>query len=78
MVTDRTNQLTLKDGRSLGYTEHGVQEGKPIFYFHGFPGSRLDWLFSDANNSATRLNARIIAVDRPGMGLSDFRVAERF
>ena len=72
MVTDRTNQQSrLKDGRSLGYAEYGAPEGKPVFYFHGFPGSRLDWLFSDTNDSATQLNARIIAVDRPGMGLSD-------
>ncbi|MFC2004784.1 alpha/beta fold hydrolase [Chloroflexota bacterium] len=74
MATDRTNQtIKLKDGRSLGYAEYGSPEGKPVFYFHGFPGSRLDWPFSDANDSAAQLNARIIAVDRPGMGLSDFK-----
>ena len=74
MVTNRTNQqIKLKDGRLLGYTEYGAREGKPVFYFHGFPGSRLDWPFSDADDSATQLNARIIAVDRPGMGLSDFK-----
>ncbi|MFC1902210.1 alpha/beta fold hydrolase [Chloroflexota bacterium] len=71
---DKKNQtIKLKDGRTLGYAEYGTPEGKPVFYFHGFPGSRLDWLFSDTNNSAAQLNARIIAVDRPGMGLSDFK-----
>jgi len=74
MVTERSNkQIKLKDGRMLGYAEYGAPEGKPVFYFHGFPGSRLDWPFSDADDSATQLNARIIAVDRPGMGLSDFK-----
>ena len=73
MTTDRTNQqIKLRDGRSLGYAEYGAPEGKPVFYFHGFPGSRLDWPLSDADDSAAKLNARIIAVDRPGMGLSGF------
>ncbi|MFC1970612.1 alpha/beta fold hydrolase [Chloroflexota bacterium] len=73
-MADRINQqIELKDGRSLGYAEYGAPDGKPIFYFHGFPGSRLDWPFSDANDSAKQLNSRIIAVDRPGMGLSDFK-----
>ena len=74
MANDRNNQhIKLKDGRALGYAEYGAPEGKPIFYFHGFPGSRLDWMLSDSDNSANELNARIIAVDRPGMGLSDFK-----
>jgi len=74
MVTNSTNQqIKLKDGRSLGYAEYGAQKGKPVFYFHGFPSCRLDWLLSDSNDSAAKLNARIIAVDRPGMGLSDFK-----
>ena len=74
MVTERTNQqIKLKDGRSLGYVEYGVPEGKPVFYFHGFPGSRSDWMLFDPNDSAAELNARIIAIDRPGMGLSDFK-----
>ncbi|MFC2000902.1 alpha/beta fold hydrolase [Chloroflexota bacterium] len=42
-------------------------------YFHGFPGSCLDYTFSDAAGSATKLDVRIIAVDRPGMGLADFQ-----
>ena len=74
MTTDKTNQqIKLIDGRTLGYAEYGNPDGKPIFYFHGFPGSRLDWKFSDSDDIASQLNARIIAVDRPGMGLSDFK-----
>ena len=74
MVTERTNQqINLRDGRSLGYAEYGAPEGKPVFYFHGFPSCRLDWLLSDSDDSAAELNARIIAVDRPGTGLSDFK-----
>jgi len=78
MVTDRTNQqIKLRDGRSLGYAEYGDADGKPVFYFHGFPGSRIDWPLFDTDAIAARLNARIIAVDRPGMGLSDFKRARK-
>jgi len=75
VATDRTNQqVRLKDGRMLGYAEYGAPEGKPVFYFHGHPGSRLDWPgIVDSADSAKELNARIIAADRPGYGLSDFK-----
>jgi pimeloyl-ACP methyl ester carboxylesterase len=50
MAIDRTNQqIKLKDGRSLGYAEYGNLDGKPVFCFHGFPGSRLDWPLCDIN-----------------------------
>jgi pimeloyl-ACP methyl ester carboxylesterase len=73
-TTARTNQqIKLSDGRMLGYDEHGDPDGKPIIFMHGFPGSRLDWRMFDHDDSAAEFNARIIAVDRPGMGLSDFK-----
>jgi pimeloyl-ACP methyl ester carboxylesterase len=65
-----TKQLRLSDGRLLGYTEFGDPGGRPLFYFHGFPGSRLDWLLFDVDDSAADLGIRIVAADRPGMGYS--------
>jgi hypothetical protein len=35
------NILRLGDGRLLGYAEYGDLEGKPLFFSHGTPGSRL-------------------------------------
>ena len=70
-------QIELQDGRMLGYAEYGVPDGVPVFYFHGFPSSRLDWLFFDAEGPAAELNARIIAPDRPGHGLSDLQRGRR-
>jgi pimeloyl-ACP methyl ester carboxylesterase len=67
-----TRHIELSDGRTLGYDEHGAADGKPVIFMHGFPGSRLDWRLFDPGESAKQLNARIIAVDRPGVGLSDF------
>jgi pimeloyl-ACP methyl ester carboxylesterase len=76
---NRTDQqITLADGRRLGYTEYGTRDGKPVFYFHGFPGSRIGWPAFDPDDHAARLNARIIAVDRPGYGLSDAKRGRTF
>ena len=66
-------QIRLQDGRGLGYAEYGAPEGLPLFYFHGFPGSRLDYLFFDAGKAAMEAKARVIAADRPGYGLSGFQ-----
>lgn len=68
----KVNQtIQLKDGRKLGYTDLGNSEGKPIFHFHGFPGSRLESTL--IAEKVIQRGARLIGVDRPGMGLSDFK-----
>jgi pimeloyl-ACP methyl ester carboxylesterase len=68
----KTRQIQLRGGRKLAYAEYGDLEGKPVFFFHGFPGSRIDWLMFDPDSIARDLGARIIVADRPGMGRSDF------
>ncbi|KAH7121465.1 Alpha/Beta hydrolase protein [Dactylonectria macrodidyma] len=67
---DRTSQVikTPDSKRDIGFAEYGSQSGTSIFYFHGLPGSRFEALFWEAN--ATALDVRLIALDRPGMGLS--------
>ncbi len=55
----------------LGYAEYGDPAGTPVFFFHGSPGSRLQ-RHPDASIAAG-LGARIITIDRPGYGLSDFQ-----
>jgi pimeloyl-ACP methyl ester carboxylesterase len=62
--------MVLKDGRTLGYAEYGDPVGKPIFLFHGTPGSRLFHPFDEITSKA---KARLICVDRPGYGLSTFQ-----
>lgn len=65
----RSNQtLILPDGRTLGFAEYGAEKGTPIFLFHGGPGCR--YLGADWDPDLRRHNARLISVDRPGMGLS--------
>ena len=65
-----TESVTLDGGRRLGYADFGDPDGTPILFFHGTPGSRLSGLLPGV--VAGSLGARVIAVDRPGMGLSDF------
>ena len=61
--------LRLGDSRTLGYAQYGRPDGQPLFYFHGHPGSRLEARF--AHEAAARAGLRVIALDRPGYGLSD-------
>ena len=69
------NVLRLRDNRLLGYAEYGVPSGQPVIFFHGMPGSRLQGALG--HESAIRQNVRLIAPDRPGYGLSDFKPKRR-
>ncbi len=69
------NVLQLRDGRVLGYAEYGNPNGKPVFFFHGLPGSRRQR--HPDNSIARELDARIVTIDRPGYGLSDFQPDRR-
>ena len=60
----------LKDARQLGFAEYGDPRGKPILFFHGLAGSRLDARL--LHKIATINHCRLISIDRPGMGLSSF------
>lgn len=71
MAGNTDTLIQLSDGRSLGFCELGDLRGRPVLYFHGFPGSRLEAKY--AHHIAKRLGVRIISVDRPGYGLSDFK-----
>ncbi len=65
---ERKKLVRLPDGRMLCYAEYGDANGKPVFYFHGFPSSRLESQYADG--VAARLGVRVIAPDRPGYGCS--------
>jgi pimeloyl-ACP methyl ester carboxylesterase len=63
--------IKLKDNRKLSYAEYGDSQGKPLFYFHGWPVSRLGGVIYD--EAAQELGIRVISPDRPGIGFSDFK-----
>ncbi len=66
---DTGSAVALKSGRMLGVLEFGDPDGRALFYFHGHPGSRLEAVIAD--EPAKGHGLRMIALDRPGYGLSD-------
>jgi pimeloyl-ACP methyl ester carboxylesterase len=70
---DRVIRLT--DGRRLGYAEYGDPAGRAVLFFHGLGTSRV--ICPPDDELASRLGVRLIAVDRPGIGLSDPRPGRR-
>jgi pimeloyl-ACP methyl ester carboxylesterase len=69
-------RIRLPDGRRLGWAEWGDPSGRPLLYFHGWPGSWAEGRFGD--QAAKAHGVRLIAPDRPGMGRSDFQPRRRF
>jgi pimeloyl-ACP methyl ester carboxylesterase len=65
------SSIRLADQRALAYEEFGDPGGRPVVYFHGTPGSRQE--VSLLAEDAKRVGVRLIAVDRPGYGRSDFQ-----
>ena len=61
-----SRSIALKDGRKFGFAEWGNPNGNPIILFVG-GSSRL------AHPMVVSPNIRLITVDRPGLGLSDFQ-----
>lgn len=60
----------LKSGRHLGYRELGNPQGIPLVFFHGFPGSSVQATIIE--DQSVYAPFRVIAVDRPGFGDSEF------
>jgi pimeloyl-ACP methyl ester carboxylesterase len=74
MGTGKINQtITLRDGRTLGFAEYGDSGGKPVLHFHGSSSSRLE----RPPDRSMMTGVRLITVDRPGHGLSDFQPERR-
>ena len=69
-----THYVRVGDKRQIAYCEYGNPQGIPVLYFHGTPGSRYEPLFGD--QAAKEYGYRIIALERPGIGQSDY-VKER-
>lgn len=61
--------IRLPDGRKIGFAEYGDLDGRPLIFFHGWPSCRYQArLLHDA---AKNRGVRVVAPDRPGVGLSD-------
>ncbi|MDP3560745.1 MAG: alpha/beta hydrolase [Legionellaceae bacterium] len=75
-VESISSAVKLPDGRMLGFSECGDSNGLPVFYFCGFPGSRLE--AKRFHEVALSNGCRLIGIDRPGMGLSSFNKKQSF
>jgi pimeloyl-ACP methyl ester carboxylesterase len=69
--------FTLSDGRMLGFAIYGPENGQPVLYFHGTPSSRLEPCITGIYGQPIEpllqeQQLQLIAIDRPGMGLSTF------
>jgi pimeloyl-ACP methyl ester carboxylesterase len=60
--------VRVPGGRVLGVERLGRPGGAPALAFHGLPGSRLDFL--SESRACAQAGVELIAVDRPGFGLS--------
>ena len=63
------NHVMLPSGRRLGYAEYGDPAGRPLIFLHGTPSTRV--MFRLGDRAAKEAGVRLIAPDRPGLGLSD-------
>lgn len=66
-------RIELPGGIQVGYSEAGDPTGPPVIYLHGTPSSRLEIGLPGISEAADGLGLRVLAPDRPGIGLSPFR-----
>lgn len=67
--------MTLQ-GAVIGGMECGDRGGYPVLAFHGSPGCHVEAV-AFAHGPAAAVGLRLIAVDRPGMGLSQLGTPQR-
>jgi pimeloyl-ACP methyl ester carboxylesterase len=67
-VTD-PEVVRLPDGRRAHLWQGGTTTGPAVLFFHGCPDTRL--AARPGHDAAVRLGVRLVAVSRPGYGLSD-------
>jgi len=69
-VKTRDEAIVVKGGRRLAFRTFGRAGGRPLLFFHGFPGSRLQAAL--VQESAEHFGVELIAPERPGFGRSEF------
>lgn len=76
MAVSPGTYVKLKDGRKLGYRTAGhpraIPQRRTVLYFHACPGSSRD--IAKWDQAARSHCVRIIGIDRPGIGMSSFKL----
>ncbi|WP_205669382.1 alpha/beta fold hydrolase [Amycolatopsis suaedae] len=63
----RSGDAMLSDGRVLGWAEWGPRDGRPVLFS---PGAATSRSLGFGSSVVDGLGVRLIAVDRPGLGVS--------
>jgi pimeloyl-ACP methyl ester carboxylesterase len=71
----REGRIPVAGGRRIGFAEYGNPAGPLVLYFHGTPGSRAE--VGLVNQEAISAGVRLVAVERPGIGMSDYQSGRR-
>jgi pimeloyl-ACP methyl ester carboxylesterase len=61
--------VPVPGGRRVAVQSYGDPAGAPVFYFHGWPSSRLQGAIG--HEAARELGIHFLSIDRPGIGYSD-------
>lgn len=61
--------VAVRDGRRLGFAEHGATHGPTFVWMHGTPGARRQ-IPLEARRLVQERGIRLIGIDRPGIGSS--------
>jgi len=67
-MPEEARQVTLPDGREIDVFVSGPEDGLPLVFHHGTPGARTP--VRVLQRAALRRGLRVVAVTRPGYGLS--------
>ncbi|MDP9026391.1 MAG: alpha/beta hydrolase, partial [Actinomycetota bacterium] len=63
---DSVSALTLPDGRRLEYRVSGPEDGLPLVFHHGTPGSVIP--IRGIERAAHQRGLRLVTMSRPGYG----------
>jgi pimeloyl-ACP methyl ester carboxylesterase len=70
--------LTVPDGRQFAWAERGAQDGSPVVYLHGAPGSVVEGARSPYRAQFASAGVRLISTERAGYGVSTALPGRRF
>ncbi|MFW9924637.1 MAG: alpha/beta fold hydrolase [Candidatus Thorarchaeota archaeon] len=71
MQEGKEYNLKLNDGRTIAFYVLGNSNKESIFYFHGWPGTRLE--IQPFESIVKKLDFQLVGIDRPGSGKSEFQ-----
>lgn len=69
----RQHDIRLGDRRVLTVAEFGSQDGFPVIYMHGAPGTGSEWSVFGSDSMLEDRGLRLLAPSRPGLGRSTYQ-----